>query len=312
MIFRLIFSRLLTMAATLLIASVVIFTALQLVPGDPAIRIAGPEASDAVIEAIRAQLGLDRPAWQQYFTWLGAFVTGDFGQSVIYKQSAASLLAERAGTTLALDLMATCIVAVGGLSLGWLGAASRRLRPVVAALCGVLIGLPSFVAAALLIQVFVVQLGWFPAFGSSTDDFGGFIQNLLLPSFALSLTWMAFLGQITRSSLGEELQKEYVETARARGLTEARIFFRHVLRNGSIPIITVIGLTAAGLIAGSIVVEHAFALDGLGAFLVSSVLSRDTPVVLAICMLVVAAFIIITTLADVAHRALDPRIRAHG
>lgn len=294
----------------MLFASVIIFTALQFVPGNPAAQIAGMDATPDQIARIEATLGLDRPGWVRYFSWLGGMLQGDMGTSIHYRQSVWSLLEPRIMNTLLLDLYATTIVAVVGISIGVLATTVRRANLVVTFLTGSLIGLPSFVAAVLLIQIFAVSLGWFPALGSGGEGFGSKMYALTLPAIALSLAWSAFLGQIARASLRDQASREHVETARGRGLPESLVFRRHIFRNGSIPIITVVGLTAGGLIAGSVVVERAFAIDGLGAFLVQSVISHDSSVVLAITMILVVVFIVVTTLADVAHVLLDPRARS--
>jgi peptide/nickel transport system permease protein len=294
---------------TALVASVIVFTAVQFVPGDPAAEIAGMGATPEQVLQVRHNLGLDRPAWVRYGEWLWGALQGDFGMSIYYRQSVWSLLSPRIATTLLLDLYSTILVAIFGISLGILATRVRWANGLVTVLTGTLIGLPSFVAAVLLIQLFAVQLRWFPAIGAGGPDLGSRLHSLTLPAFALALAWSAFLGQIARASLQDQARREHVETARGRGLPESLIFWRHVFRNGSIPIVTVVSLTAGGLIAGSIVVERAFAIDGIGTFLVKSVVTNDAPVVLTIVMILVLIFIAVTTVADLAQWALDPRAR---
>jgi peptide/nickel transport system permease protein len=294
---------------TVLLASIAIFTALQFVPGDPAAQIAGTDATPTEIEQISRNLGLDRPAWQQYLDWFGGLLRGDLGTSFHYNQSVWSLIKPRLGTTAMLDVYATLIVAVVGIVLGILAARSPRAGSVITLITGVFVGLPAFVAAIFLIQVFAINLGWFPALGGDDGNLFDRIRGLTLPAVALSLSWTALVAQITRTSLREQLGREHVETATGRGLAATSVFRRHVLRNGAVPIVTVVSLTAGGLIAGSVVVERAFSLDGIGAFLVQSILARDTGVVLAISMLLVFAFIVVTTIADIAQVLLDPRLR---
>lgn len=298
--------------ATALVASVIVFAAVQFVPGDPAVEIAGMGATSEDVAQVRHNLGLDRPGWERYLGWLWGALHGDFGTSIYYRQSVWSLLSPRIVTTLLLDLYATVLVAIFGVSLGILATRVRRVNGLVTLLTGTLIGLPSFVAAVLLIQLFAVQLGWFPAIGAGGPGLASHLYSLTLPAFALALAWTAFLGQIARASLQDQARREHIETARGRGLPERLIFWRHVFRNGSIPIVTVISLTAGGLIAGSIVVERAFAIDGIGTFLVKSVISNDSPVVLTIVMILVLVFIMVTTIADLAQWILDPRSRAGG
>lgn len=294
---------------TALVASVIAFAAVQFVPGDAAAEIAGMGSTPDQVEQVRRNLGLDRPAWLRYVEWVRGAVQGDFGTSLYYRQSVWSLLSPRIATTLTLDLYATILVAIFGISLGILAVRVRWANVLVTLLTGTLVGLPSFVAAVLLIQVFAVQLRWFPAIGAGGPDWGSRLHSLTLPALALALAWSAFLGQIARASLQEQARREHVETARGRGLPERLIFWRHVFRNGSVPIVTVVSLTTGGLIAGSIVVERAFAIDGIGTFLVKSVVSNDAPVVLTIVMLLVLIFIVVTTVADLAQWALDPRAR---
>lgn len=296
-------------AFTALLASAIVFTAVQFVPGDPAAEIAGMGASPAEVAQVRHNLGLDRPAWLRYLEWLWGVLHGDFGTSIYYRQSVWSLLSPRIASTLLLDLYATLLVAILGIGLGVMATRAPRTNGLVTFITGALIGLPSFVAAVLLIQVFAVKLGWFPAIGAGGPGLGSRIYSLTLPAIALSLAWTAFLGQIARASLQEQARREHVETARGRGLPEHLIFWRHIFRNGAIPIVTVVSLTAGGLIVGSIVVERAFAIDGIGTFLVKSVISNDAPVVLTIVMMLVLIFIAVTTIADLAQWMLDPRSR---
>ncbi|MFT4287124.1 ABC transporter permease [Nocardioides sp.] len=294
---------------TMLVASVLVFTALQFVPGNPAVEIAGSDASPEQVAQIEHRLGLDQSAWLRYFDWLFGVLRGDLGTSYHYQQSVWSLLQPRIGNTLLLDLYATLLVILFGVGLGILATRVPKLNGLVTVITSVLIGLPSFVAAVLLIHLFAVKLGWFPAVGAGGPGLGSKIVALTLPSIALSLAWTAFLGQIARASLRDQASREHVETARGRGLSSGSVFWRHIFRNGAVPIVTVVSLTGGGLIAGSVVVEKAFALDGIGSFLVQSVISKDASVVLAIVMILVVIFVVLTTIADLLHLWLDPRLR---
>ena len=190
--------------ATALVASVIVFTAVQFVPGDPAAQIAGLGATPADVAQVRHNLGLDRPPWARYLQWLWGVAQGDLGMSVYYRQSVWSLLQPRIGTTLLLDLYATALVAVFGIGLGIVATRVPRLNGVVTVLTGSMIGLPSFVAAVLLIQLFAVQLGWFPAIGAGGPGLGSRLYSLTLPAFSLALAWSAFLAQIARASLRDQ------------------------------------------------------------------------------------------------------------
>ncbi|MEU9456204.1 ABC transporter permease [Streptomyces sp. NPDC048277] len=292
--------------ATLFASSLAIFLALAASPGDAAARLAGSRATAAQIAVIRHAHGLDQPLPLRYLHWLRGCLHGDFGTSLQYQQSVSSLLAPRIGQTLALVGLTALLIVAGGLGAGIVGALSRPGSAALTVLSGVGVAVPSFVAAALLIQFFALWLGWLPAISTGV----GGVRGLILPALALALSWAAYLSQVVRASLREQLGQEHVAVARSRGLGPAGVFRRHVLRNAAPEITTVSGLAVAGLIAGTVVVEQAFGIGGLGSFLVQSVADKDSNVVLAISLLMVAAFIVTTTVTDLLHRALDPRVRA--
>jgi peptide/nickel transport system permease protein len=298
-----------TALATLVVASLLIYGALALAPGDPATELAGPRATPAMLAQIRHQYGLDRPFPVRYWSWLTGALHGNFGISLQFHQSVSSLLAPRIPVTLELVAYASVIIFIAGLGLGLAPSLLPRLNVAVTVVAGIGIAVPAFVAALVLVEVFALKLGWFPAVGTGTG-LGGQIRHLTLPAFALALSWAAYMAQISRASVREQQGREHVITARGRGLPPAAVFRRHVLRNASLPIVTVSGLTVAGLIAGSIVVETAFGLGGIGSLLVQSVSAKDDNVVLAISLILVVAFVLATTLSDLAHLVLDPRIRA--
>jgi peptide/nickel transport system permease protein len=294
--------------ATLLVASLLIYGALSLAPGDPATMLAGPRATPKLIAQIRREYGLNEPFPVRYWNWLTGALHGNFGISLQFRQSVSSILAPRIPVTLELVAYASLIILVLGLGLGMLPSLASRLNVLVTVTTGVGIAVPTFVAALVLVEIFALKLGWFPAVGTGTG-FAGQLQHLTLPAFALAFSWAAYVAQISRASVREQQGREHVATARGRGLSSALVFRHHVLRNASVPIVTVSGMTVAGLIAGSIVVETAFGIGGIGSLLVQSVSAKDYNVVLAISLILVVAFVIATTLSDLAHLALDPRIR---
>jgi peptide/nickel transport system permease protein len=296
--------------ATFLVASLVIYFALDLAPGDPATALAGNRATPQMIANIRHQYGLDRPLPVRYVSWLGDALHGNFGESLQFHQSVSSLLAPRVVVSLWLVVYASLIIMIVGIGAGLLPSFVRRSNVVVTVLASVGIAVPTFVAAMILIQVFALDLGWFPTTGSGSGGVGQRVSHLTLPAIALALSWSAYVGQITRASVRQQERLEHVDTARGRGLPPLMVFRRHVLRNASVPIVTISGLTVAGLIAGSIVVETAFNLGGMGSLLVQSVSAKDSNVVLAVSLILVAAFVVANTVADVAQLALDPRVRA--
>jgi peptide/nickel transport system permease protein len=294
---------------TILVASFVIFVALSFAPGDPAVALAGPHATPDQLQALREQLGENQPLLVRYVSWLGGLVHGDFGQSTQFRQSVSSLLGPRVGVTVLLVTYAFLLILVFGIGLGLLPSLHRALRWPVVIVSSLGVAIPTFVAALLLIEVFALRLGWFPVLGTSSGGVANRLWHLTLPAIALALSWAAFVAQISRASIRDQENREHVETARSRGLSSGLIFRKHVLRNAAVPIVTVVGLTLAGIIAGSIVVETAFGIGGIGSLLVVSVSAKDTNVVLAISIIFVVAFVVATTLADFAQIMLDPRVR---
>src|SRR5215471_8634475 len=260
---------------TLLAASFVLYTAVWLQPGNPLTLLLGTKASPAQYRYLTHKLGLDRPMLVRYWEWLTNAVHGNFGTSLVYKQSVASLIAPRLLTTLLLVAYAGVIITVIGVSLGIIGGMSPRAAPYVAGLNGL----------------------------------AGRLQHLTLPAFALAIASIAYVSQITRAAVSNEEQSPHVETARGRGLAGPRILRRHVLRNAAIPIMTVSALTVASLLAGAIVVEYAFGLGGIGSLLVQSVSDKDSNVVLAIGLILVLVFVLTTTALDLLQYLLDPRLR---
>ncbi|MEW9548441.1 ABC transporter permease [Nonomuraea sp. NPDC050783] len=295
--------------ATIVAASFVIYAGLSVAPGDPVARILGPRATDEARAAVRAQLGLDDPLLERYWHWLTAALQGDLGRSLTYRQEVAGLLGPRLETTLMLVAMAASLVLVVGVAVGVAGGVARRGRPVVAGLVALGVAVPSFVAANLLIGVFAVQLGWFPTYGAG-DGFWDKMWHLTLPAVALSIGYGAYVAQLTSAAVEEESGKEYVETSRGRGIPAGIIVRRHVLRNAALPVLTASGLAVAGLVSGTLIVEQAFGVDGIGALLVQSVSSKDYDVVTAVSLLIVIVFVVMTTMIDVVQVALDPRERA--
>ncbi|MET8981147.1 ABC transporter permease [Streptomyces sp. NPDC004539] len=295
-------------AATVLCASFLLFAVLALAPGDPVAQLLGPHASDSSRAAMRARLGLDDPMPERYWHWLTGALHGDFGTSLTYRQSVSDLLAPRLLTTLLLVGMAAVLILLAGLVLGGIGGTSLRWRPLVNALTGLGIAVPAFIATTILISVFAVNLGWFPTSGAG-NGFTDRLWHLTLPAVALSIGYAAYLAQLTSSAIGEEARADHVLTGRGRGLPRFWVFRRHILRNAALPIMTASGLTVAGLVAGSVVVEPAFGIDGIGSLLIKSVSAKDYPVVTAVSVLIVTVFVVVTTLLDAGQHLLDPRLR---
>ncbi|EYT51773.1 ABC transporter permease [Leucobacter sp. UCD-THU] len=301
------------LVATLFVTSFIVFVALQYAPGSPiAALVGGPGVTAETIARVRAQYHLDDPVIIQYFHWISGVLRGDFGNSFVFKESILGLIGPRLEVTGVLVLYATLLIMVFGIALGLIsGLGSRLWDRVISASAAVGLAVPSFVAAIVLIAVFAVGLGWFPVFGSG-EDLGDRLWHLTLPAIALALSATAYVVRVTRSSIREEASKEHVLTAQARGVASGRVVRRHILRNAAIPIVTVGGLTATGLIAGTVIVESAFGLSGVGALLVQSIFQRDYPVVQAIALILVVAFVLMNLLVDLFYLVLDPRITIGG
>lgn len=310
---RLLVRRLAGLLLTLVASSFLIFSALYLAPGDPIATLSGgrtlpPEA----VQALRHQHHLEDPFLTRYLAWLGDLVQGDPGVSFVFNDTVADLIAARAMTTAMLVVMASVLIVGVGTTLG-LAAGIRGGLLDKGVLLATVVGqaVPSFVAAIMLIWLFAVQLGWFPAIGSGSG-LAGRARHLILPAIALALAQLAYVARITRAATREELRREHVETARARGLAPWQIARRHVVRNAMIPIVTVSGLTIAGLLTTTVVVERAFNLDGVGSLLVEAVVRKDFAVVQAVSLLLVTAFVVVNTLVDLLYGVLDPRVRLGG
>ena len=305
--------RLATLVPVLLVVSVVVFSLIHLTPGDP-VAIMLREASDpATAAALRTALGLDRPLPIQYLTWLGRAARGELGRSIRTNQPVTQAILERLPVTLTLAAAATLLALVVALPAGIVSAVRRNsladVAGTVAALSGV--SLPNFWLAILLIFVFSVTLGWLPPLGwvSPVRDPWGGLRSLVLPAVTLGTAMTAVVMRMTRSSLLEVLQLDFVRTARAKGLREGRVLLRHALRNALIPVVTVVGLQAGALLGGAIITETIFALPGVGRLLVDAIFQRDFPLVQGVVLFLALNFLLVNLVVDLAYAVLDPRIR---
>jgi peptide/nickel transport system permease protein len=297
---------------TLFLASLLVFFSRFLVPGDPvSFLLRGRTPSPEAVAEVKELYGLDLPPWQQYLHWLGGVVQGDFGRSLQYRQDVATVIGERLPVTLMLVVMAGAAIAVAGLAFGAIAALNRGRagdRLVLVALT-ILGAIPSFVGSIVLIAVFSVQLGWFPSFGSG-EGFLDTVYHLVLPATALAIVFTVLVAKVTRSAMVEQLDREHVEVATSRGLRRRAVVRRHVFRNALWPILTVSGILVAGLLVASSIVESAFGIAGIGSLLVQSVDRLDFPVVQAIVLLIVTAFVLVNAVIDVLEPWIDPRTAA--
>jgi peptide/nickel transport system permease protein len=302
-----------SMLALLLLSSVVIYGSMFLAPGSAdAVLFGNHTVLPAVRAAVDAQYHLNQPFLVQYWDWLTSALHGDFGLSLALRTPVSQRLGAAAPTTIFLVVYASILITVVGVGLGILSAlGSRKLDGSIMTITNVGTSIPTFVAAIVLLEVFALDLGWFPVLGAGSGFFGR-LQHLTLPAIALALWAVAYLTRVTRTSMRDEMRGEHVATARARGLSEVVVIRRHVWRNALLPIVTVTGLQVAGLIAGTIIVEQAFGLNGLGQLLLTAVEQKDYATVQAVSLILVAAFVIINTVVDVTYTVLDPRIRLGG
>jgi peptide/nickel transport system permease protein len=304
--------RILVMPLLLILASFVIFSMVYLAPGSPeATLLGGRQASERAYDQVREQYNLDDPFLVQYTSWLGRFVSGDLGDSITLQDTAANAIKPRILPTLELTLLASMFIVVTGIALGIIAA----LRAGKATDFGVSLGV--LVAAAvspaimglILISVFAVDLGWFPALG--LGDGGAFdrLQHLILPAVALAASAVALVARTTRVSMIRTLGQEFIETARSRGLSSRTVIVKHAFRHALIPVVTISGLIAGYLLSGAVIVEYAFGLNGLGSLLVDSVQGKDFAVVQAIALILVFAFLVINLIVDLLYALIDPRVR---
>src|SRR5207249_431408 len=305
--------RLLATLPVMTVVAVVVFLLLRLTTGDPAAIIAGDNATSQDVAAIRSKLGLDRPIVQQFVIWVGSVLRGDLGESFFFKKQVSELIAERVEPTLALATCTLLLAVTLAVPLGVL-AAWRRGTWIDRGVMGLSVfgfSVPVFVIGYVLIYLVAIQLGWLPVQGYQrlADGVGGFLERLILPSLTLSVVYVALIARITRASVLEVLNADYVRTARAKGLPELPVMVRHVLRNAAVPIVTVIGLGVALLIGGVVVTESVYAIPGLGRLTVDAVLARDYPTVQAVILLFPVVYVLINLVVDLSYTFLDPQTR---
>ncbi len=309
MLGRFLARRLVMLLASLLVASFVIFAALYAAPGNPISALSGgrslPAASMAVLEQ---RYHLNDPFFVQYWYWLNGALHGNFGISITLRENVSTLIASRIWTTAGLVAYASVLIVIFGIGLGVLSGLRRGLVDTGTLLVtAVSAAIPGFVAAIVLILVFAVNLGWFPALGNGTGLVGN-LRHLTLPAVALAISSLAIVARVTRAAVRTEASREHVQTAVSRGIPARQRIRRHVLRNAAIPITTITGITIASLIALDAVIETAFSLNGLGAYLVQSAQSKDLAVVQGISLVLVTAFVVVNLVVDLLYAVLDPRV----
>jgi peptide/nickel transport system permease protein len=310
---RYIVQRVLAAVPVLLIVTLISFCIMQLVPGDPAVVMAGPQATAAEVERVRVQLGLDRPFLEQLIHWYAGLAHGDLGRSILLGRGVSQAIAERIPVTLALALLSFLLTLAIGIPCGIVAALRQNTWVDQAVMTVALVGvsLPNFWLGLMLIIFFSVILDLMPAGGyvPFAAGFWPWFKSLLLPSLSLGLLQMGLLARITRSTMLEVLRQDYIRTARAKGLTAFKVVGKHAFKNALIPVVTIIGIIFSLLLTGSVVIETVYSLPGLGRLLATSIFSRDYPVIQGGLLLTASMFVGINLLVDVLYAFLDPRVR---
>ena len=300
-------------AVTLVVASVLVFAFIHLIPGDPIYVLLGDSATPDQVDALRAQLGLDQSIIVQYFRWVGDAITGDFGQSIFFQAPVLSVIADGAETSFLLAIITMLWVVIIGVPIGMV-AAMRHGSWLDQSLSGgamLMASVPTFWVGLYLILIFAAWLGWLPSSGyPSIFEEGGLsnLRYLLLPSLTLAAPNAALILRLTRSSMLEVSREDYVRTARAKGIRPWQVVRRHILRNALLAVVSAFGFTFAALISEAVVTETVFALPGIGRLVVQSILRRDYPVIQGIILVIVVLYLVINLIVDISYRYLDPRV----
>lgn len=307
-----------TLILTLFLISILVFLIFQVIPGDPVLSILGTEATEEKIEALREELGLNASLPERYFDWLFGILKGDLGRSYRYKENlneqmaVSRLVAGKLPVTLTLAGMSLILIIVLSIPLGilWGGTRHRWFDGLLNVLCQFSMSVPSFFLGIIVIYFFGLIMKWFTPGGyvSYKENLAGYLRYMFFPALTVALPKVAMTARFLRNSIINQLNADYVRTAYSKGSGRYRVLFFHVLKNAMIPVVTFIGVIAAEIAAGSIVVEQVFGLPGIGRLLVSSISTRDYPVVQALMLYIVSAVVIVYFLVDVLYRYIDPRV----
>lgn len=296
----------------LLIVSILAFLAFEIIPGDPARTILGTEATDAKVEALREEMGLNRPLHERYGKWVRDFVTGDMGTSYYYQEPVKGMIGDKIPITVAMTVLSFVLILLVSVPVSILCVRyeNRWIDRFFLILNQVTMSIPPFFIGIIFTVVFGLIFKWFTPGGyiSYKDDFGGFLGYLILPSLAIALPRAAMTVKMFRSSLIAEMRQDYVRTAYSRGNSPWRVLMKHTVRNGILPVITFLGMMAADIIANSIVIEQVFGIPGMGRTLISSISKRDYPVVEAVIVLIAVVILVLNMVVDLLYQKLDKRI----
>ncbi|MBM7573041.1 ABC transporter permease [Aquibacillus albus] len=308
-----IIQRLLQTIVVLFLVTIMVFTVMHMVPGNPILVLLGPSATKEQIALYTAQFGLDKPVLVQYFSWVSNVLQGDFGESIIFRQDIGELIATRLPITVFVGGLAYIISVVTGMTAGVIAAVKRGgfIDSLITITANLGMATPIFWLGILGIYLFSLQLGWLPVQGFTwlTVDLSKGIKQLIMPVLLLSTVPLAMITRQTRSAMLEVIQQDYIRTGRSKGLKEKVIIIKHALRNALIPVITLLGIQLGNLVGGSVLVEQVFNIPGMGTLLVQSMLQKDFLIVQS-CVLIIATVVALCNLAvDIAYGFIDPRIR---
>lgn len=298
---------------TIILVSLVTFGVFQILPGNPAYIILGVDADPLQIEALTESLGLDLPLYQRYFNWVKGVLQGDLGTSIRYQQPVSELIASGLEVTAGLTVMSMILTVAIGVPIGiWLAGHSEKKYSVgVSMLSQLSLSIPSFCMGIFLINIFSVQLKWFPtiSYVSWSEDPLGSIRSLFLPALSISLGSSATLIRYIKVSVTNQKKQDYVRTAYSKGLNKRQVMYGHVLRNSMIPVVTILGMTVADILGGSIIVENIFSLPGIGRLISVSINSRDLPLIQGLVLYLAVIVVICNFVVDIVYSLIDPRIR---
>ncbi|NDW03431.1 ABC transporter permease [Jiella pacifica] len=305
--------RILASVPVMIVVALFVFLLLRLTPGDPAAIIAGDMATPAQLDQIRQSLGLNEPLVTQFVTWSGQLLSGDFGRSLISRTPVLTLIGQRLEPTLSLAIVTMIITLVLSIPMGVLAAWRHGSLTDSAVMAVSVLGfsIPVFVTGYIFIQIFAIDLRIFPVqgFKSISEGLWPFFSRIFLPALTLATIYIALIARMTRAAMLDVLGEDYVRTARAKGLSERVVLFRHALRNAAVPILTVVGTGFALMISGVVVTESVFNIPGLGRLTVDAILARDYPVIQALILLTSGIYVVINLLIDISYAFMDPRIR---
>jgi peptide/nickel transport system permease protein len=305
--------RLLLMIPVVILVGILTFLLIRLIPGDPAAQMLGLDAKPDEIEALRQKMGLDKPIYTQFFIWAGKVLQGDLGESIFLNQPVTVAIVEHLECTVSLALLALTYALLLAVPIGVIAAVKQNAWQdklvMVFALFGV--SAPSFWLGLVAIFVFAVYLGWFPSQGYEMfkDGMRQWLWFLALPALSLGVQTAALIARMTRSSTLEVLRQDYIRTARAKGLVERAVVFKHALKNGLIPVLTVVGMTLGQLLGGAVITETVFSLPGIGQLVITAIKNRDYPMVQGVIMFIAMTYVCVNLLVDILYGWLDPRIK---